>query len=110
MNTLKIIFVVIIEVFLLIFVVTNEKITKEISNILNKNIENTNLKKNKKLYILFIVILSIFTFSIVNKTLQNDTYFYIPIGEYILNSHTIDGLDHWSFHENLKFTYPRLDL
>ena len=42
--------------------------------------------------------------------MQNDTFFYIPIGKYIAENKTIDGLDHWSFHENLKFTYPRLDL
>jgi hypothetical protein len=38
--------------------------------------------------------------------MQNDTFFYIPIGKYIAETGKIDGLDHWSFHENLRFTYP----
>lgn len=38
--------------------------------------------------------------------MQNDTFFYIPIGKYIAETKTIDGIDHWSFHENLRFTYP----
>jgi hypothetical protein len=38
--------------------------------------------------------------------MQNDTFFYIPIGKYIYETGGIDGIDHWSFHENLRFTYP----
>lgn len=64
----------------------------------------------KKKYIFLVLILIIFTFSLVDKTMQNDTFFYIPIGERIVQTHTIDGIDHWSFHENLRFTYPRMDL
>jgi len=64
------------------------------------------MKKNKKLYVLLAFLIVIFTMSIVEKTMQNDTFFYIPIGKYIAQTHTIDGLDHWSFHSDLKFMYP----
>ena len=68
------------------------------------------MEKNKKKYLLLLIILIIFTMGVVNKKIQNDTFFYIPIGKYIVENHTIDGIDHWSFHEGLRFTYPRLDL
>ena len=61
----------------------------------------------KIIYILLIIFTMI---SLVPKEMQNDTFFYIPIGEHIANNYTIDGVDHWSFHENLRFTYPRLDM
>lgn len=60
--------------------------------------------------VIFYIILIIFTIGLVNKTMQNDTFFYIPIGERLAKTATIDGIDHWSYHENLRFTYPRLDL
>lgn len=68
------------------------------------------MKDNKKVYIILLVVLVFFTLSLVNKTMQNDTFFYIPIGEQIVKTHVIDGIDHWSFHDNLRFTYPRMDL
>ena len=68
------------------------------------------MKKNRKQYWILLITLIIFTGSLVSKSIQNDTFFYIPIGERIAKMHGIDGLDHWSFHENLRFTYPRLDL
>lgn len=68
------------------------------------------MKKNRKLYLISLILIAIFTLSFVNKTMQNDTFFYIPIGERIAKTHIIDGLDHWSYHENLRFTYPRMDL
>lgn len=68
------------------------------------------MKKNKKIYFIILIVLILFTIGIVDKKMQNDTFFYIPIGERIAQTHTIDGIDHWSFHENLRFTYPRLDL
>ena len=67
-------------------------------------------ERNKKLYLLLMFLLFVFTISLVNKTMQNDTFFYIPIGKTIAQTHTIDGLDHWTFHEGLKFAYPRMDM
>ena len=68
------------------------------------------MKKNKWIYLTLLIVLIIFTLSVVNREMQNDTFFYIPIGEHIANNYTIDGIDHWSFHDNLRFTYPRLDM
>ena len=68
------------------------------------------MKRKYIKYIVFLAVIVIFTMSLVNRTMQNDTFFYIPIGERVLETQTIDGIDHWSFHENLRFTYPRLDL
>ena len=65
--------------------------------------------KNKILYIILIFLIVIFTFVIVDKTFQNDTFDNIPIGKFIVENKCVDGLEHWSFHENIKFTYPRLD-
>ncbi len=62
--------------------------------------------KKKLKYIILALVIAFFTISIVDKTMQNDTFFYIPIGERIVKTHVIDGIDHWSFHENLRFTYP----
>lgn len=67
------------------------------------------MKKNKKKYIILLIVIAFFSITLVDKTFQNDTFFYIPIGERIAKTHIIDGIDHWSFHENLRFTYPRLD-
>ena len=64
------------------------------------------MKINKKLYILFLLIIILFTAGVVKKTLQNDTYFYITSGEYLVKEGWIDGVDHWSYHENLRFTFP----
>lgn len=61
--------------------------------------------KNKKIYILFMLLIVIFSIGIVRKEMQNDTFFTIPIGEFILENKGLDGYDHWSFHENLKFTH-----
>ena len=63
------------------------------------------MKQNKKLYIIFIILLMIFSISIVEKHMQNDTFFTIPIAEDMLDRGGLDGIDHLSQHENLKFTH-----
>lgn len=66
------------------------------------------LLKNKKKFILEIIILmviALFSFSVAPKTLQNDTYYTVSIGNLILEN-GIDGKDHFSWHENLPYTYP----
>lgn len=117
MVALKTIIVVLIDVFCIMTIVMNSKLRSEMISLFNKNsgkskvdVQAEHSKKNKILYLVFLSLLVLFTVSLVNKTMQNDTFFYIPIGEHIAQTHTIDGFDHWSFHENLKFTYPRLDL
>ena len=64
-------------------------------------------KKNKNLQfeILSIVLIIIFSISIVSKSLQNDTFYTVKIGEHI-KEFGIDMQDPFSWHDNLKYTYP----
>ena len=66
---------------------------------------NDNKKTNIKFNVLAIITIIIFCFAIAPKTLQNDTFYTIRIGELILNN-GIDMQDHFSWHENLPYTYP----
>lgn len=62
------------------------------------------MKKNKKLYVIFSILIIVFAVSIVDKTFQNDTFFIIPIGNYVLqNGITTD--EHFTWHEGLKFEH-----
>ena len=74
-----------------------------------KNIENDNRKAkfhNILFHILAIVCISLFCVAISPKTLQNDTYYTISIGEYIYNNGVSDlTQDIYSWH-NLPYTYP----
>ena len=65
-----------------------------------KNIDKTSIRFN----VLAILLIAIFCFSISPKTLQNDTFYTIKIGEHILNS-GIDMHDPFSYH-NISYTYP----
>jgi len=72
----------------------------------NKTKEFKITEKSKKKFIyLFIVWIFIFAIGLVKKTLQNDTFYTIKIGELIF-SNGIDMMDHFSFHQNLAYTYP----
>ena len=62
-------------------------------------------KINIKFNILAIVCIILFSFALSPITLQNDTYYTIKIGELITNN-GIDMQDHFSWHENLPYTYP----
>ena len=62
-------------------------------------------KINIKFNVLAIIAIIIFCFAICPKTLQNDTFYTIRIGELILNN-GIDMEDHFSWHEDLPYTYP----
>ena len=55
--------------------------------------------------IIAIILISILCICITPVTFQNDTYYTIKIGELIKNS-GIDMLDHFSWHEDLNYTYP----
>ena len=63
-----------------------------------------NINNKLKLNILFIFVISIITVSIVPKTFQNDTFFNISIGKYILEN-GIDMKEHFSWISNLNYTY-----
>ncbi|MDO5556705.1 MAG: hypothetical protein Q4G05_00445 [Clostridia bacterium] len=66
-------------------------------------------KLNKKNIIIFnttiIIGIILFSIAIAPITLQNDTFYTIKIGEDILKN-GIDMQDHYSWHENLAYTYP----
>lgn len=62
------------------------------------------MKKKKIIKIILGIIIMVYVISIVPKKFQNDTFFDIPIGRYILNN-GIDMMDHFTWHTNLSYTY-----
>lgn len=52
-----------------------------------------------------IVLIVLFCVSITPVTLQNDTFYTVKIGE-LISQNGIDMQDHFSWHENLTYTYP----
>lgn len=65
--------------------------------------------KNKKIIyfeIMAIILIAIFCISITPKTLQNDTFYTIKIGEHIIENKGIDMIDPFSWHQDLEYTYP----
>ena len=63
-------------------------------------------KKTKmKFNVLAIFVIILFCFVLTPKTLQNDTYYTIAIGEHIVEN-GIDMKDPFSWHEDLEYTYP----
>ena len=70
-----------------------------------KNKPQNNKKVNFKFNILAIICISIFMIGITGKTLQNDTFYTIKLGEYVLNN-GIDMMEHFAWHEGLIYTYP----
>ena len=87
----------------------------------NENIESESLKSTKseditseksikinkvKFNILAIFAIIIFSIALTPVTFQNDTYYTIAIGKDIVETGTIDMKDHFSWHEDLPYTYP----
>lgn len=68
-------------------------------------IKLTKKEINIRFNIIAIICICIFAVGIVGKTLQNDTYYTITLGKYILNN-GIDMMEHFSWHEGLIYTYP----
>ncbi|MCI8308873.1 MAG: hypothetical protein HFJ45_01355 [Clostridia bacterium] len=62
------------------------------------------MKKYLK-YIISIILIIIFVFSVVPKNFQNDTFYIIALGEQILED-GLDKVDHFSWHNNLEYRYP----
>ena len=58
--------------------------------------------KNKKLYIVFSMLLIVIILMTVTKEMQNDTFFTIATGEHILQE-GYDNVDHLTWHEDLGF-------
>lgn len=68
------------------------------------------LKENKKIInfrfnLLAVICICFFSIGVVRITLQNDTYYTIKLGEYVLNN-GIDMMEHFAWHEGLIYTYP----
>ena len=63
------------------------------------------MKKEKLKYLIAIILIIIFTFSVVPKTFQNDTFYVIELGRGIMNT-GVDWQDHYSIHKNLEYRYP----
>lgn len=63
-----------------------------------------NIKILKNFYLRYKTEKPEFTFSIFNKTITNDTFFTIAIGEYVLKNGN-DNMDHLTWHENLSFPH-----
>ena len=70
-----------------------------------KKTMNKEININVNFTIVAIILIAIFCISITPVTFQNDTYYTIKIGELIKNN-GIDMMDHFSWHENLSYTYP----
>ena len=66
------------------------------------------MKNKKTIYfeIMAIILIAIFCISLAPKTLQNDTYYTIKIGEHITQNGGIDMMDPFSWHQDLEYTYP----
>lgn len=84
------------------------------NQIKEKNVEKKKNKKGKlkkhininvNFTIVAIILIAIFCVCVTPVTFQNDTYYTIKIGELIKNN-GIDMMDHFSWHENLSYTYP----
>lgn len=70
-----------------------------------KKLMNKEIDININFTLVAIILIAIFCISITPVTFQNDTFYTIKIGELIKNS-GIDMMDHFSWHENLSYTYP----
>ncbi len=64
------------------------------------------MEKKKIFEIMAIILIAIFCVSLAPKSLQNDTFYTIKIGEHIIKNGGIDMLDPFSWHEGLEYTYP----
>lgn len=62
-------------------------------------------KINLKFNVMAIILIIVFAVCVTPVTLQNDTFYSIKIGEYILDN-GITMQDPFSWHENMPYTYP----
>ena len=62
-------------------------------------------KITSKFNVMAIILIVVFAICLAPVTLQNDTYYTIKIGEYILEN-GITMQDPFSWHENLPYTFP----
>lgn len=72
---------------------------------MKKFFEKIKEKKNIISEIIILILIAFFSFSVAPKTFQNDTYYSVAIGNLIMEN-GIDMKDHFSWHEDLPYTYP----
>lgn len=76
---------------------------------MNKEDKKENKKQKRQINVNFtivaVILIAILCICITPVTFQNDTYYTIKIGELVKNS-GIDMMDHFSWHEDLSYTYP----
>ena len=63
------------------------------------------MKQGTKFSFIAVICIIIFCIAITPVTFQNDTYYSIKIGEYIMEN-GITHMDPFSWHEDLPYTYP----
>ena len=65
------------------------------------------IEENKEFIfeIIAIIVIAMFSFSIAPKTLQNDTFYTVSIGN-LIKENGVDMKDHFSWHKDLPYTYP----
>ena len=90
--------------------ISNDKVKKAKEDSKAKeNDKKTNEKESKNIKIAFDILavfcIALFCMSIVPKSLQNDTFYTIKIGQ-LIRENGIDYKDHFSWHENLPYMYP----
>lgn len=66
---------------------------------------NIETKKNIRFHIMAVLLIIIFCIAITPKTFQNDTFYTIKIGEYILEN-GVTMQEPFSWHQNLQYTFP----
>ncbi len=93
-------------------ILKNESIDSKDNQILEDNneqlekVKKTSKMKNIIFHIIAVICITIFCSCLAPKVLQNDTFYTIPIGEYIYNNGVSDlTTDNFSWHE-LPYTYP----
>ena len=62
-------------------------------------------KRTIRFHTMAILLIIVFCISITPRTFQNDTFYTIKIGEYVLNN-GVTMQEPFSWHENLKYTFP----
>lgn len=83
----------------------NKKIRNKSTDSKSKSKLKKHINININFTVVAIVLIVIFCICITPVTFQNDTYYTIKIGE-LINNNGIDMMDHFSWHENLSYTYP----
>lgn len=81
-----------------------EKTTKKVQHQEEQNLA-TKDKSSKIFFIVAIILIAMFSLALTPVTLQNDTYYTIEIGKQIMET-GIDMQDHFSWHQDLAYTYP----